>query len=497
METKIKNLFQRAIELLLSYENEFFLEWGNWKKTLMNRGFRLIPEFDQMLRSGFSIAKSTTEFSIDQFAFAMAAEWNKKYPLLKDDTEGIFIITMIEDRFHHLLSKEKKELLDHQAVQAFFSRMIDQVLLTSQNEIQSDHWLRLMTSTKMLPLQWMAIVHENQAEYKVHKISCPENHPITQQMIGISEKLRADSLADLSLALEKLLSTETSGGQLIQIPCLHDHVLLMVPDGEIVTKEKKEWFRRMYVRQLTVSHLQSELEWKDAALLYLQRLLHSRNVEEAIESVSQGLVDYLPFKRCGLCLYSPSEDKGIGSLYYNVDSQGVSKTKGEIHRDPLLKEYFEKYANAKPIFCNEPSNLLPDEYVKEYHLKSFVAVPLYAPLHSKLIGVALLDQGAGRDFTISTQTLATLIKFGRYAGDLLHPYWNEASNHLCLAHNLLSPREKEVLKHISNGASISETADALSLSSYTVRDYVSIIIQKMDAKNRTEAAVKAIKLKII
>jgi DNA-binding NarL/FixJ family response regulator len=50
---------------------------------------------------------------------------------------------------------------------------------------------------------------------------------------------------------------------------------------------------------------------------------------------------------------------------------------------------------------------------------------------------------------------------------------------------------------IAEGASINEAAQQLHLSSYTVRDYVSIIIQKLAAKNRTDAAVKAIRMKLI
>lgn len=61
----------------------------------------------------------------------------------------------------------------------------------------------------------------------------------------------------------------------------------------------------------------------------------------------------------------------------------------------------------------------------------------------------------------------------------------------------LSPREIEVLKLVAEGASTYEAAKRLHLSEYTVRDYVSAILQKMNAKNRTEAIVKAIRDGII
>lgn len=46
---------------------------------------------------------------------------------------------------------------------------------------------------------------------------------------------------------------------------------------------------------------------------------------------------------------------------------------------------------------------------------------------------------------------------------------------------------------MADGASTYEAASNLNLSEYTVRDYVSTIMQKMEAKNRTEAVAKAIR----
>src|SRR5699024_12245521 len=61
----------------------------------------------------------------------------------------------------------------------------------------------------------------------------------------------------------------------------------------------------------------------------------------------------------------------------------------------------------------------------------------------------------------------------------------------------LSPREIEVLKLMEKGASTHEAASALHLREYTVRDYVSTIMQKLGARNRTEAVAKVIRNNII
>lgn len=57
--------------------------------------------------------------------------------------------------------------------------------------------------------------------------------------------------------------------------------------------------------------------------------------------------------------------------------------------------------------------------------------------------------------------------------------------------NPLTAREVEVLAASLDGASIAEIADRLSLSEGTVRNHLSVAIQKMRARNRIEAARRA------
>jgi two-component system response regulator DesR len=54
--------------------------------------------------------------------------------------------------------------------------------------------------------------------------------------------------------------------------------------------------------------------------------------------------------------------------------------------------------------------------------------------------------------------------------------------------NPLTERERNVLSAATGGASISEIASSLSLSEGTVRNYLSVAIQKLNAHNRVEAA---------
>jgi len=59
--------------------------------------------------------------------------------------------------------------------------------------------------------------------------------------------------------------------------------------------------------------------------------------------------------------------------------------------------------------------------------------------------------------------------------------------------NNLSEREKEILKMISQGMTNAEISESLFLSEGTIRNYVSSILEKLDVKDRTQAAVLALR----
>ena len=63
--------------------------------------------------------------------------------------------------------------------------------------------------------------------------------------------------------------------------------------------------------------------------------------------------------------------------------------------------------------------------------------------------------------------------------DLMFGLWQEQ--------NPLSDREKEVLLLAKEGKTANEIAKALYLSPGTVRNYISEVLAKLDAKNRIEA----------
>lgn len=61
----------------------------------------------------------------------------------------------------------------------------------------------------------------------------------------------------------------------------------------------------------------------------------------------------------------------------------------------------------------------------------------------------------------------------------------------------LTPREYEVLEFLANGASNKEIANALNLQLVTIKLHVRGICRKLNANNRTQAALKAVQMGIV
>lgn len=63
--------------------------------------------------------------------------------------------------------------------------------------------------------------------------------------------------------------------------------------------------------------------------------------------------------------------------------------------------------------------------------------------------------------------------------------------------NGLTPRESQVLSHVAFGLSNDEIARSLEISSETVKEHVQNLLRKLAAKDRTQAAVWAVKSGVV
>ena len=99
-------------------------------------------------------------------------------------------------------------------------------------------------------------------------------------------------------------------------------------------------------------------------------------------------------------------------------------------------------------------------------------------MESGVVGFLLKDAPSAQ--------LATAIRRAMAGERIVDPTLAMAA--LSEGNNPLTERERDVLAAATDGASISEIALSLSLSEGTVRNYLSVAIQKLNAHNRVEAA---------
>lgn len=62
---------------------------------------------------------------------------------------------------------------------------------------------------------------------------------------------------------------------------------------------------------------------------------------------------------------------------------------------------------------------------------------------------------------------------------------------------LLTPRQREVLKYLSQGLPTKLIARQLDLSEYTIKEHIALIFQALHVRNRTEAVIRASRLMML
>ena len=62
---------------------------------------------------------------------------------------------------------------------------------------------------------------------------------------------------------------------------------------------------------------------------------------------------------------------------------------------------------------------------------------------------------------------------------------------------LITKREEEVLQLIADGCSTPEVAEQLYISQKTVKNHLASIYQKLDARDRTQAVLQAVRMGIV
>ena len=112
------------------------------------------------------------------------------------------------------------------------------------------------------------------------------------------------------------------------------------------------------------------------------------------------------------------------------------------------------------------------------------------PYHREKLVEAIRAASRGEAFlvpSIAAKVLAELARLSAHAP--------EPANRGDL--QLLSDREREVLRRIGHGASNKDIAQALGVAEGTVKNHVTSILQKLKVEDRTQAALRARELGLV
>jgi len=415
-----------------------------------------------------------------------------------------FIITLLENAVHKVTQRETDySHRDHQAVQYLFSTISEHILTHPyQKHFAIDSFLKHLVSSQQLPIEWAAILIKKDHKFVVEKWFNEKD----QDLLLGSDELEADTIYSLSEMLLKQMSQgESRHRNVLPVP-YEDGTLLLC-----INKEDTSHIIPFITYSLQVfkngrdalKMKRQERQWKDSVIMFNETMIRSTTYENAIENIAAGFVNYLPFERCALFSYSDNDQMSFGLYGHRLDINAIQNITENMDNLPLIQDklemiqlFGESMNYIQPLYVSDATKGFPKQYIDQFNLRSLVVAPIFTS-SNKLIGAALLDQGPDVHFKVAQETFSALIKFGQSAGEILNKYETGGTDRNMIQKVHLSPRETEVLKLMAAGESTNEAAGALHLSEYTVRDYVSSIMQKLEARNRTEAVARAIRDGII
>ncbi|MBT2218118.1 response regulator transcription factor [Virgibacillus dakarensis] len=490
-------VIQNGLRIISKHRQAILNEWESILFHLRKAGKRSEKNAEATIRFF-----SEYLFNLDNEATALHKAidytWEQKPASFQTNQ---FIITLLENAIHKVIqADEKQNLQDHQAVQYLFSIISEHILTHPYNEQFSiDTFLKQLVSSRQLPIEWAAIVIKKDQAFLVEKWFNYMNHDL---LLG-NDSMKAESIYSLSeLLLGQMPKEERINRNVVPIP-YDDGTLLVCTNHHDTTHiipfltYALEIFQR---GKDTLKITKQEQQWKDSVIMFNETIMSSRSFAEAIENITAGFVNYLPFERCALFSYSINDQMGFGLFGHRLDNKAIQNITEDIGNLPLIQSnlqtlelFGENMDYLQPLYIKDASHGFPNQYVEQFRLKTVVVAPIFTSSNNKLLGAAILDQGPEKYFKVTEETFSALIKFGKSAGEILSRFYLDKPEQNKLASLHLSPREIDVLKLMADGASTNEAASTLHLSEYTVRDYVSAIMQKMGARNRTEAVARAIR----
>jgi len=484
-QQSIQDTWQRLVQKTSEYS---LLPWadphiGHKVHVLAKLALKYVP----------MISQSNIQDILHQFR----EECQAMYPEPFDSNEVILILSLLENIAHQIVHRTySSDVYIHQAIHYLFTVVGRHLLRPETMPLHINSFLQTLFDNRHMPLYWIARVYHQDGHVCLRDLLVPKPrkyaHPF-KEMVKMLKSPTAESLADSLLCLVEM-PVERSNVEILNLP-MNDETLLVATDKASGTMMKTFLSLAIDLFKQHQTAAKYDTYMHDALILYNESIMQAKNLQETLELICAGFVRYLPFERAALFSYSYSDHTGIGIYGYQVSDHAIRKIKEQISNIPLINHGLRK---IQPIYVPNAAQWLPKHYVEQFQLESVVITPLFSPTKNKMLGAIILDQGEGKPFRLPADTLNTVMTFSRHAAETLTKYLDEIQWPVDDWHHLrLSPREYDVLKLMADGASISEAAKTLYLSEYTVRDYVTSAMKKLNAKNRTHAVALALRLGLI
>ncbi|MBM7714180.1 DNA-binding CsgD family transcriptional regulator [Bacillus thermophilus] len=492
----LDSLFHHGLDIIRNNEKAIQHHWEQIQHYFQHTGKKVASTTAISVKI-FSDILFNHQYNKETIMNQLRAEWNKE---IGNNPLNKFMISLLENSVHQAAKVNKdNHYNDHQAIQYVFTKISEHILTEKLEHLFTlDTFLEHLVASEQLPIEWIAVVGRRDNVFYVEKWFNQY-----QCLLHAHVHIAAENIFDVTEQLLRYI-THSHDKNVMTIP--FENVTLLLCTEKNSTGHIAPFIHHalhLFQSSKTILNIaRQEQRWKDSVMMFYESIMQAKSFKEALELVTKGFTDYLPFERCGIFSYSPNDEIGIGLSGHRFDIKAIQKITEDVRNFPLIHnglELLRLLGNGikflQPLYIPEAKASFPIRYIHQFQLKTVVVAPIFKASNQELIGAAILDQGANKHFTMSQDTYTALIKFGQSAGETIGKFKNNI-NYLNQSLHL-SLREIEVLTLMAEGESTSSAADRLHLSEYTVRDYITKIMQKMKAKNRTEAVAYAIRHGII
>lgn len=219
---------------------------------------------------------------------------------------------------------------------------------------------------------------------------------------------------------------------------------------------------------------------------YLTNLQDISDRNEITKKILEGAQYFFPFSRVTILTFSPINFITELFLTKENDTFPSHRLRDDIRNLPY---FLEAAIKEKTVYIiNAKKSQTPIKYIEQFNLSTYLIVPLrYA---NTIGGFIVLDQYENSQ-PCNHQMVQSIESYFLLSGKLLY------STMLPKQFISLSKRETEVLQQSAYGYSNKEISNLLEISEFTVRDYVTSAVKKLNVCNRTQAVAEALRQGLI